>query len=1652
MDVIAPIKERIQLYSAKYFELFRCTLDIEKVWEIAQLQATNILSGCNREHRHILIRLLADCNASIWTRAISGASLVHDYFLLNEEAVAVEQLIRMLSPVPLGGVSLAADSGVAATDDNGNDLAILSTYALNICTRIHSEDLLKSLLESLLSELELFFFQTSSNDESLRGKMCVGVLFTLITRGAELNSDFSAVISKNIISIMRTFLSMLYCKNESPSTSRELVVKRLIAPLLSLVGSEAIGMDEDDPLIEMMMLQCSHLGRDEEKDFDSSSSILCMMMSTPRFLVIKKIGRNNFWQLISSFFLSSDVVVRKRAAFIMQLLPNGESNTHQPIPTEDENASRVPKERKGKKSTKAKNTAVEGLVQVSTVGSVEDTIIDKGPLLKLNGIAGKRAWWADFLDVYGQIEGCTSMHLVDQIWSLMSHLCSLAAITDSTTDTALLDEGNAGDFCYPTVNFFWIKSLLHILLQISIPGIRKAVFRRILLGGANTDRRIASDNGLHLNANRESINWVCTELFPLVDTVNFFSAYFLPVGVPVGCGELEDSQFDSLKINVLAHPGILMPSFLARMLRALADVDKSMAPDCSTSTSLVSHLICSIVHAVCGEDGLHSLSAAKWIFRVFAEPSILPLIPRCLGPTEVREISAFLRGRLACSNGVVREHVLQGLLPLFLRGVRTILVPLSQVLSLVTGNSCFDIDRIVTNVDYFHLLRDVVMSSIGASLNGECAGSDAADLPEDLLAIGYTIAANYPVQTGVSACAEMNTEQPAAVAAEKMKELCKDNLKIVTQLYQLPYLDREQQLRAIKFLIGISRTVLIAHSASQRGQSVNVTRLPRLVFPLLRSVLDCASDIASYLSIAIVSCHTAAVAELRCITENMRSGPLTPVLIDDVHLLDDCTAILGVLLLIPTVLTDAHDTSHSNATNHNCVVEVIIKTLDSLAALLSSASCPPLSDVLIVRCLNSLMNSIQAAWSSVSADVDTMQHLLRSVSNIVQMLILSEGMSSVQFRSYLGYIDSEGNGSGKSITIDLVRVAEFQFGRVSTMYVEHRWATLRVGLEILVSVNYSSQSGDDVSKYSDSAMQSDYHLFSQVISQLDSCSMLSLPDMLSCCHVVARRLWNASGVESRREKNAELLVTLLDSAWRTASGGSAYIDVKAINSFIRLAFDASVLRTLDTEDALRYYDLVEALGLNNRPHFMQSLVFALCSAWSVDVSLSTTFFFLLPRLLLYREPKQDDHNIPDNTGNDNSLQPECSGGSRVPSVANTDAASNYQGVCRFTVLMFLETCLDKEEVITAPSTSSIQEVSSSNTREDIMKASLDDLIKDLMALNLTEDFKLSAMIGSDLYGRKLRCWQALCVLTRHISEPLLLSVLDTYFSSLAYSAGHGIRVYMELFGAAMAMKYPAVLMPRLLTALQGYNYSQQTLCSLFMVLGHTVYRNSSAAAANGLVALEAVDRDTAQNIVSHLLPWVACGAGLPRTVAQLLMHSLIPLVIDVSCALTHTTPHNGSKTDSGDIQLLSVFRYLSLNKESVKGMAKQRTFFATFSPSSMCSVRGLTTIGPDSAGEVVAPHILTFLAESLKSEEEEGLDAVSDRRCQNSNNFPIPRIEDQGSATLQTKRVPFDELQLSLQSDVLSRQRNAAGRKRQEVVVCASLIDKVTNLAGIART
>ena len=228
-----------------------------------------------------------------------------------------------------------------------------------------------------------------------------------------------------------------------------------------------------------------------------------------------------------------------------------------------------------------------------------------------------------------------------------------------------------------------------------------------------------------------------------------------------------------------------------------------------------------------------------------------------------------------------------------------------------------------------------------------------------------------------------------------------------------------------------------------------------------------------------------------------------------------------------------------------------------------------------------------------------------------------------------------------------------------------------------------------------------------------------------------------------------------------------------------------------------------------------------------------------------------------------------------------------------------------------------------------------------------------------------------------------------------------------------------------------------------------------------------------QSIIDALIPWLTCAQGLPRVIAQLLVVELIPRLLSGPPplpSLTTDTIATIQPNNHHQRYLHNIYRYLTTNRDAMKIMPKQHQLFRSWNPQYQCSVAGLGIIGVDNMGEVMPPHILTLLADFLKAEmkerrlrekdeQEEGEDLIvkegNGGRQKPAASLPADEGDEMPSSevfVLQTKRVPFDELNLGIQHALVSRKQNAAGRVRQQVVICASLIDKVANLAGIART
>ena len=148
-------------------------------------------------------------------------------------------------------------------------------------------------------------------------------------------------------------------------------------------------------------------------------------------------------------------------------------------------------------------------------------------------------------------------------------------------------------------------------------------------------------------------------------------------------------------------------------------------------------------------------------------------------------------------------------------------------------------------------------------------------------------------------------------------------------------------------------------------------------------------------------------------------------------------------------------------------------------------------------------------------------------------------------------------------------------------------------------------------------------------------------------------------------------------------------------------------------------------------------------------------------------------------------------------------------------------------------------------------------------------------------------------------------------------------------------------------------------------------------------------------------------------------------------------------SESTLIFLKRIYEFIDTNIEVNKLLNKQKLFFKEYNLSNRCTLKGITEIEP-TEGDKILIHLISIITEFLKYNiTQESKDDVA---------FELDSGALHSNLVLQTKRIPFKDLQLSIIKEPARKLKNQIGMSKQRLIVCASLVDKATNIAGIART
>lgn len=314
----------------------------------------------------------------------------------------------------------------------------------------------------------------------------------------------------------------------------------------------------------------------------------------------------------------------------------------------------------------------------------------------------------------------------------------------------------------------------------------------------------------------------------------------------------------------------------------------------------------------------------------------------------------------------------------------------------------------------------------------------------------------------------------------------------------------------------------------------------------------------------------------------------------------------------------------------------------------------------------------------------------------------------------------------------------------------------------------------------------------------------------------------------------------------------------------------------------------------------------------------------------------------------------------------------------------------------------------------------------------------------------MRALQALCVLSRFVTAGIAEHVCERAFDAMGKQNTHNqIRYFMEVFTLQCARQHPTIFGEALVEHISRRNMSLQTIASLMIISGNLIVGRYQEDFF-GQYSAESKDTVDINLILSGTLPWLSSTQGFTRAIAQLLTHKLIPLIIDVEAE---------PPAEDSDWYLRSIYGFLEDNSEMKRLRSKQSKFFEGYEVDPVCTPEGVFAIPVDEGFEADPVHMVEVIKDCLQQVYNESHieDAPTWKQTEsfaggNNTDEQQGTVSASNDMNFQRKIIPLDALNLELEGLREKRMRNAAGRKKQDLIICASLIDKVPNLGGLART
>jgi tRNA guanosine-2'-O-methyltransferase len=440
------------------------------------------------------------------------------------------------------------------------------------------------------------------------------------------------------------------------------------------------------------------------------------------------------------------------------------------------------------------------------------------------------------------------------------------------------------------------------------------------------------------------------------------------------------------------------------------------------------------------------------------------------------------------------------------------------------------------------------------------------------------------------------------------------------------------------------------------------------------------------------------------------------------------------------------------------------------------------------------------------------------------------------------------------------------------------------------------------------------------------------------------------------------------------------------------------------------------------------------------------------RLLLHKAESQDE-----SSANQSKDELPTTGVQQIPS------GTNETSISRTFVLCFLDDLPNPDQGL----------------NEAVKKELLHFVIFQLLERTkpATSTNPAAVMKGTPSYCNSSRAWQALVVLSRFVTDEIADKVCDVSFSTLSQPLHSQIRYFVEVFIMKCALTHSELFGTTFVTDIARPNLSLHHVSSLMIMGGNFIlgkYRLDFFA--------QDADKVRIKRVLASILPWLSSTQGFSRAIAQVLVYALIPRVIRVEDNISNNNTHLVDLDSSSDWLLRVMYQFLDQNQEMKRLRDKQTKFFEDYhrddddDDDTSVGLKYILSIPVDESNEADPVHVIEAMKESLRLTYEDAhandipvwkqIDqwnyGQEDHDGDNDNEESYPAdstVNEAESAsstttitTIQRKIIPLDSLNLALEDLREQRLSNAVRTPKQPLIVCASLVDKIPNLGGLARS